>query len=77
MLKAGYEPTIGYRDQAPAKHTPQTLSPAENAVFVLLDRMIDAVEEAGVDVSFFPHAARMVLIEYAKKITKEVLTDND
>ena len=46
------------------------LSPLARKIFSLLDKMIDPIYDAGVDVSFFPKEAELVLIDYAKKIEK-------
>jgi hypothetical protein len=46
----------------------KALTPHEDAIHTLLDELIDAVGDAGADVSYFPHEANMALVEYAKKI---------
>lgn len=40
----------------------------ENKELKLLEELIDALYDAGVDVSYFPEAAQEVLLEYAQKI---------
>jgi len=44
------------------------LSENEKAICNLLDKMIDELYDAHVDVSYFPEEAEAILIEYAKKI---------
>jgi hypothetical protein len=49
-----------------------TLSPLEGQIYDLLDEYVDAAGEAGADVSYWPHGARMATVEFAKKIVAKL-----
>lgn len=44
------------------------LTPKQRVAYFMLDKTVDALSEAGVDVSYFPHEAKIVLINAAKDI---------
>ena len=47
--------------------------PSDDAknIYKLLDKMIDDLEESGVDVSYFPDRAKLIMKKYAIKISKQ------
>ena len=57
------------RKEAEFQATLDMLTPRQRQVYDLLDEMIDALYNAGVDVSCFPSEAQLVLVETAKKIS--------
>lgn len=48
-------------------------SPVAQAIFRSLDLFINDLSSAGVDVSYFPHRASMAQLEFANKLSKELL----
>lgn len=51
----------------------KNLTPEEHEYYDFLDNMIEELDTAGVDVSFFPERAYLVLIQHARRLANKDL----
>lgn len=65
-----YEVEVDFVNHRPTKteRLIAKMDTKQKMVYDLLDLMVNDLGEAGVDVSYFPEAAQLVMIEYADKI---------